>query len=388
MNLDRDRIAKLYPSGRYFLLGDEAIAYGAIFAGCRFYAGYPITPASEIAETMAVELPKVGGFYVQMEDEIASISAVIGASWTGIKSMTATSGPGFSLMQENIGYAIMTETPIVVVDVQRSGPSTGQATRGAQGDYMQSVWGTHGDHSLIVLSPTSVEDCFWLTVDAFNLSEEYRTPVILLADGIVGHLRENIRIPSPDEVNVVNRRLPKDEDEAKYPFGGSMVPPMPLLGRGYFVHVTGSTHTEDGMREVFSPEVHTRLVSRICRKIEDNADKILKWEGMFLDDAEILVVSWGCSARPSIGGVLRARKEGIKAGVFIPKIVHPFPGKILRKISENVSNIIVVELNLGQMILEVQRYVRDESIKIVGLNKIGGEPFTSYEVYRKILEVS
>lgn len=380
-------LAKLYTPGRYFMLGDEAIAFGAIFAGCRFYAGYPITPASEIAETMAVELPKVKGFYVQMEDEIGSISAIIGASWTGLKSMTATSGPGFSLMQENIGYAIMTETPIVVVDVQRSGPSTGQATRGAQGDYMQAMWGTHGDHSLISISPTSVEECFWLTIEAFNFSEEYRTPVILLTDGIIGHLRENISIPHPDEVKIVDRKQPANEDEAKYPFGGSLVPPMPLLGRGYFVHVTGSTHTEDGMREVFSAEVHYRLVKRISKKIEENQEKIWRWEGKFLDDAEILVVSWGCSARPSLGGVIKARKNGIRVGAFIPKTVHPFPRDILRKISEGVRNIIVAELNLGQMIFEVERSVRDDSINIIGLNKIGGEPLTSEEVYRKILEV-
>ncbi|WP_324735831.1 2-oxoacid:acceptor oxidoreductase subunit alpha [Thermococcus sp. SY098] len=379
-------LRKLYPKGNYFMQGDEAIAYGAIFAGCRFYAGYPITPASEIAETMAKELPKVKGYYIQMEDEIGSIAAIIGASWTGLKSMTATSGPGFSLMQENLGYAIMTETPIVVVDVQRSGPSTGQATKGAQGDFFQARWGTHGDHPIVAISPISVEDSFWETIRAFNISEKLRIPVILLADGIIGHTREQIRIPDPEEVEIVYRKLPKNEEEAKYPFGdvdGSLIPPMPLFGRGYFTHVTGSTHKETGLRDVYTPEVHIKLVNRLHKKIEKHEKEIEKWEEYFTDDMEILVVSWGVSARPSLGAVLKAREEGIKVGLFIPKTVHPFPGKKVKELAKKVRAIIVPEMNLGQLILEVQRYVNDDVI-LKGVNKIGGVPLTVEEILREI----
>ncbi|WP_457752968.1 2-oxoacid:acceptor oxidoreductase subunit alpha [Thermococcus sp.] len=379
-------LRKLYPKGNYFMQGDEAIAYGAIFAGCRFYAGYPITPASEIAETMARELPKVKGYYIQMEDEIGSIAAIIGASWTGLKSMTATSGPGFSLMQENLGYAIMTETPIVVVDVQRSGPSTGQATKGAQGDFFQARWGTHGDHPIVAISPISVEDSFWETIRAFNISEKLRIPVILLADGIIGHTREQIRIPDPEEVEIVYRKLPKNEEEAKYPFGdvdGSLVPPMPLFGHGYFTHVTGSTHKETGLRDVYTPEVHIKLVNRLHKKIEKHEKEIEKWKEYFTDDMEILVVSWGISARPSLGAVLKAREEGIKVGLFIPKTVHPFPGKRVKELAKKVRAILVPEMNLGQLILEVQRYVNDDVI-VKGINKIGGVPLTVEEILREI----
>ncbi len=379
-------LRKLYPKGNYFMQGDEAIAYGAIFAGCRFYAGYPITPASEIAETMARELPKVKGYYIQMEDEIGSIAAIIGASWTGLKSMTATSGPGFSLMQENLGYAIMTETPIVVVDVQRSGPSTGQATKGAQGDFFQARWGTHGDHPIVAISPISVEDSFWETIRAFNISEKLRIPVILLADGIIGHTREQIRIPDPEEVEIVYRKLPKNEEEAKYPFGdvdGSLVPPMPLFGHGYFTHVTGSTHKETGLRDVYTPEVHIKLVNRLHKKIEKHEKEIEKWKEYFTDDMEILVVSWGVSARPSLGAVLKAREEGIKVGLFIPKTVHPFPGKRVKELAKKVRAILVPEMNLGQLILEVQRYVNDDVI-VKGINKIGGVPLTVEEILREI----
>ncbi|WP_456326945.1 2-oxoacid:acceptor oxidoreductase subunit alpha [Palaeococcus sp. (in: euryarchaeotes)] len=383
-------LRKHYPKGNYFMQGDEAIAFGALFAGCRFYAGYPITPASEIAETMARELPKVKGYYIQMEDEIGSIAAVVGASWTGLKSMTATSGPGFSLMQENLGLGIMTETPLVLVDVQRSGPSTGQATKGAQGDFFQARWGTHGDHPIIAISPLSVEDSFWETIRAFNLSEKLRIPVVLLADGVIGHTREQIRIPDPEEVEILYRKLPKNEEEARFPFGdvhGDLIPPMPLFGKGYFTHVTGSTHKESGMRDVYTPEVHDRLVRRLHRKIEEHKDEILKWEEHYTDDAEILVVSWGVSSRPSLGAVLKARKEGIKAGLFVPKTVHPFPEKRMRELGKRVNTILVPEMNLGQVILEVQRHVNDE-VFVKGVNKIGGVPLTVEEVFREIKAAS
>ena len=379
-------LRKLYPKGNYFMQGDEAIAYGAIFAGCRFYAGYPITPASEIAETMARELPKVRGYYIQMEDEIGSIAAIIGASWTGLKSMTATAGPGFSLMQENLGYAIMTETPIVIVDVQRSGPSTGQATKGAQGDFFQARWGTHGDHPMIAISPISVEDSFWETIRAFNISEKLRTPVILLTDGVIGHTREQIRIPDPEEVELLYRKLPQSDEEAKFPFGdvhGDLIPPMPLFGKDYYTHVTGSTHKESGLRDVYTPEVHDKLVRRIHKKIEAHKDEIQKWEEYYTDDAEILVISWGVSARPSLGAVLKARKEGIKVGLMVIKTVHPFPGERVKELSKKVRAILVPEMNLGQLILEVQRFVNDDII-LKGVNKIGGVPLTVEEILREI----
>lgn len=382
-------LKKLYRPGNYFMQGNEAVAYGALFAGCRFYAGYPITPSSEIAETMARELPKLRGYYLQMEDEIGSIAAMIGASWTGFKVMTATAGPGFSLMQENLGYAVMTETPLVLVDVQRSGPSTGQATKGAQGDFFQARWGTHGDHPIVAVSPVSVEDAFWETVRAFNIAEKLRTPVIVLFDGVIAHTREQIRIPDPEDVEITYRRLPENEEEAKLPFGdprGDGVPPMPLFGHGYFTHVTGSTHKENGLRDVYTPEVHDRLVRRIHRKIESHEEEIQKWEEYFTDDMDILIISWGVSARPSLGAVLRAREEGIKAGLFVPKTVHPFPGKRVRELLKGVRAVLVPEMNLGQLILEVQRYADDVPLR--GVNKIGGVPLRVDEILREIRGVA
>ncbi|WP_461864042.1 2-oxoacid:acceptor oxidoreductase subunit alpha [Thermococcus sp.] len=382
-------LKKLYRPGNYFMQGNEAVAYGALFAGCRFYAGYPITPSSEIAETMARELPKLRGYYLQMEDEIGSIAAMIGASWTGFKVMTATAGPGFSLMQENLGYAVMTETPLVLVDVQRSGPSTGQATKGAQGDFFQARWGTHGDHPIVAVSPVSVEDAFWETVRAFNIAEKLRTPVIVLFDGVIAHTREQIRIPDPEDVEITYRRLPENEEEAKLPFGdpcGDGVPPMPLFGHGYFTHVTGSTHKENGLRDVYTPEVHDRLVRRIHRKIESHEEEIQKWEEYFTEDMDILIISWGVSARPSLGAVLRAREEGIKAGLFVPKTVHPFPGKRVRELLKGVRAVLVPEMNLGQLILEVQRYADDVPLR--GVNKIGGVPLRVDEILREIRGVA
>ncbi|ASJ10756.1 2-oxoglutarate ferredoxin oxidoreductase subunit alpha [Thermococcus sp. P6] len=383
-------LRKLYKPGNYFLQGNEALSYGALFAGCRFYAGYPITPSSEIAETMARELPKLRGYYLQMEDEIASIAAMIGASWTGFKVMTATSGPGFSLMQENLGYAVMTETPLVLVDVQRSGPSTGQATKGAQGDFFQARWGTHGDHPIVAISPVSAQDAFWEIIRAFNVSERLRTPVVFLFDGVLAHTREQVRIPDVSEVEITYRRLPAGEEDARLPFGdpyGDGVPPMPLFGHGYFTHVTGSTHMENGLRDVYTPEVHDRLVKRLHRKIEKNRSVYERNEEHFTDDAEVLVVSWGVTARPALGAVLRAREEGIKAGLFVPKTVHPFPGERMRELGKRVRAILVPEMNLGQMRLEVERYVNDD-VLVRGVNRIGGVPLTVDEILREIRGVA
>ncbi|RLF41527.1 MAG: 2-oxoacid:acceptor oxidoreductase subunit alpha [Thermoplasmata archaeon] len=361
---------------KLFLLGNEAVVYGALSAGCNFFAGYPITPSTEIASMMSRELPKVGGYYIQMEDEIASIAAVIGASWAGGKSMTATSGPGFSLMMENIGYACMTETPCVIVDVQRSGPSTGQATKPAQGDVMQSRWGTHGDHEIIVLSPNSVQECFELTVESFNLSETYRTPVILLMDGKVGHLTEQINIPS--EIQIVERRKAKEDE---LPFGGQLIPPMIEIGDRRAVHITGSTHMPDGMRDIESQDVHDRLVRRLYRKIDENRENIVRVEENYEDNARIAVVSYGATARLAFGAVLKARENGIPVDFLRLITIWPFPRDRIRKLGEKVDRIYVPELNLGQISREIERFV---DIDVISLSKIGGVHHTVDEIYNAI----
>lgn len=360
-----------------FLLGNDAVVYGALSAGCNFFAGYPITPSTEIGSMISRELPKVNGYYIQMEDEIASISAVIGASWAGAKSMTATSGPGFSLMMENIGYACMTETPCLIVDVQRSGPSTGQATKPAQGDVMQSRWGTHGDHEIIVLSPNSVQECFELTVEAFNLADKYRTPVILLMDGEIGHLTEQIKIP--EEVQIVERRKAKENE---LPFGGELIPPMIEIGDRKAVHITGSTHMENGMRDIESQDVHGRLIRRIYRKIDENRENIVRVEENYDDNAKIAVVTYGSTSRPGFGAVLKARENGIPVDFLRLITIWPFPRNQIKKLGEKVDRIYVPELNLGQISREIERFV---DIDVISISKIGGVPHTVDEIYNEIM---
>lgn len=374
----REKYLKKLENKTLFALGDDAAAYGALFAGCNFFAGYPITPASEIAETLARELPHVDGYYIQMEDEIASMSAIIGAAWSGAKSMTATSGPGFSLMQENIGYACMTETPCVVVDVQRSGPSTGQATKPAQGDVMQARWGTHGDHEMIALAPNSVQECFDLVIECFNLAEEYRNPVIFLMDGEIGHLREKLAIPPLETVRIYPRKKAKEGEQS---FGGAMIPPMSEFGDGRFVHVTGSTHKENGMRDVESQDVHDRLVRRLYEKIEKNRDKIARVEERHSDDARVAVVAYGATARPAYGAVLKARSEGRRVGFLRLITIWPFPQRELTLLGEKVEKIYVPEMNLGQISREIERFV---SCEVVPISKIGGIPHTIDEIYRHL----
>jgi 2-oxoglutarate ferredoxin oxidoreductase subunit alpha len=369
-------------SGMHFTQGSEALAEAAIIAGCRFFAGYPITPASEIAERLAKRLPQVGGIMIQMEDEIASIASVIGASWAGAKAMTATSGPGFSLMQENIGYAFMTETPCVIVDVQRTGPSTGQATKCGQGDVMQTRWGTHGDYAAIVLSPNSVQEMFNLTVRAFNLAEKYRTPVILLADEIVAHMREQMSVPSLEKVEIVDRRKPKSGDESF--FGSEEVPPMPSVGDGYNVTVTGSTHDESGIRFTADPEIHRTLVSRLVNKIRNNADLLMDFEVYNVSDCEVGVVSYGCTSRAVYEAIEIAENKGINAGFIRLKTVWPFPDKIIQAMAKKAKMIIVPEMNLQQIFFEVQRAV-DSDVEVVPINKIGGgEMLTPEELYSEM----
>jgi 2-oxoglutarate ferredoxin oxidoreductase subunit alpha len=366
---------KRFARRSYFMQGDEAVAYGSLYAGCDFFAGYPITPASEVAEVMAAELPHVDGYYIQMEDELASLSAVIGAVWAGAKAMTATSGPGFSLMQENIGYAVMTETPCVIVNVQRSGPSTGQATMPAQGDVMQTRWGTHGDHDIIAVSPNSVQECFELAIEAFNLAEEYRTPAVVLMDGEIGHMREKITMPSPESVKVRERRLVKGNELI---FGGDEVPAMAEFGLGRFIHVTGSTHKETGIRDVQSQQVHHRLVTRLCRKIADSRERITRFEDMALEDAEFVVISYGATSRPAAGAVLRARAEGKKVGLLRLITIWPFPEHKVKELGAKAKKIFVPEMNLGQVSREVQRFVNCE---VVSIPKIGGIVHTVDEIY-------
>lgn len=363
-----------------FIQGDAACAYGAIYAGCDFFAGYPITPASEIAELLALEMPKIDAYCVQMEDEIASMAAVIGAVWAGAKAMTATSGPGFSLMQECIGYAIMTETPCVIIDVQRSGPSTGQATKPAQGDAMQARWGTHGDHEIIALAPNSVQEALWLTVECFNLAEEYRTPVILLTDGEIGHLREKIVMPDPNDMKLAPRKFAK---KGELIFGGKLIPPMVEYGKGTFVHVTGSTHKESGMRDVQTQSVHEKLVTRIYAKIEKNREKIIRTEKDFIPDADYAVIAYGATSRPAKGAVIKAREEKKKIDFLRLITVWPFPRNIIKDIGKRVKKIFVPEMNLGQISREIERFVHCE---VISIPKIGGIAHSIDEIYEDINE--
>lgn len=332
--------------------GNEAAAEGAIAAGCRFYAGYPITPSSELMEHMARRLPEIGGVFIQMEDEIASIAAVVGASWAGSKAMTATSGPGFSLMQENLGYAIMTETPCLIVNVQRAGPCTGQATRVAAGDVMQARWGSHGDYQIIALSPWSVQEMFDMTVRGFNLAETYRAPVILLADEAVAHLREGCVVHR--DVPALNRRWNAGES----PFGGELVPSMPAFGAGERLLITGSTHDEWGFRKSADPGVQDRLVRRLSDKITLNTADIVETEEFSTDDADVLIIAYGITARSSLRAMKILRDCGVKAGLLRLKTLWPFPDEAVRAAVQGKRVIVAPEMNLGQVALEVERVAR------------------------------
>ena len=352
-----------------FWQGNQACAEAAIAAGCRFFAGYPITPASEIAEIMSQKLPKIGGTYVQMEDEIAAISAVIGAVWGGSLSMTATSGPGFSLMQESIGYAIMTETPCVIVDVQRAGPSTGQATKAAQGDFMQARWGTHGDHEMIVLAPNSSQETYELTIKAFSLSEKLRHPVILLSDEVVGHSREKVVVDSNND-NQVPRRLAKIGDP---PYGGvnsNGHAIMPRFGDGHNLLITGSTHDERGFRRTSDPEAHDKLIRRITTKVRDARNILDDFLISGPKSAEWGIISFGSTSR-SVEELIANEDSKPNLRTMRLRTVWPFPDQAIRDFSKTVDKLLVPELNLGQLSREISRVVRD-TIEIVPLNKIGG----------------
>lgn len=334
--------------------GNEACVRGALYAGMKFYSGYPITPSTEIAELSAEYLPKVGGTFIQMEDEIAGIAAAIGASIAGKKAMTATSGPGFTLKQENLGYAVMSEIPLVIIDVQRGGPSTGLPTQTAQGDIMQAKWGTHGDSAIIALSPNSVTETFYLTIRAFNLAEKYRTPVILLTDEVIGHAREKIILPDEGEVETFDRLLPL-EDRPYRPFGveeGDLVPRFAPFGTGHRYNITGLFHNESGFPSN-SQENAQNMLERIHNKLKD--EEILDYEELYMEDAEFVFISYGSTSRSAVPAVHQLRKEGYKVGLFRPITIWPSPEKAIEDISKRVKGICVAEMNLGQYFLEVQR---------------------------------
>jgi 2-oxoglutarate ferredoxin oxidoreductase subunit alpha len=349
--------------------GNEACALGAIAAGCRFYAGYPITPSSEIGESLARLLPRCGGTFVQMEDEIASMGAIIGASLAGVKAMTATSGPGFSLMQENLGFAAFAEIPCVVVNVMRGGPSTGLPTSPAQGDVLQARWGTHGDHPIIALAPASVAEAHDETIRAFALSERFRTPVILLLDEVVGHMREAMTMSNP--VTIVERPAPTGPRATYRPYGSGDVPPLARFGDGYRFHVTGLAHDERGA-PTREPAVVAALHARLARKIDEHVEEVALAESWQMDDATVAVLAYGATARSARAAVRHAREEGLAAGLIRPVTLWPFPAHIVRAWAPRVRVIVVAEMNLGQISLEVERIVAGAT-RVVGCHQANGQ---------------
>jgi 2-oxoglutarate ferredoxin oxidoreductase subunit alpha len=353
--------------------GNEACAHAALYAGCNFYAGYPITPSTEVMEILSQEMPARGRVFIQMEDEIASISAIIGAAWGGAKSMTATSGPGFSLMQEGIGYAAITETPCVIVNCQRWGPSTGQPTKAAQGDVMQAIWGTHGDHPVIVVTASNVRDTFEMTVKAFNLAEQYRVPVILLMDEVLAHMRENIDWPEPGEIEVVERRAPADVRSFK-PFAGAEFLPF---GAGARFHVTGLAHGPEGF--AVSDENAARELRRMIGKVRDRVRELAAYDRIMLDDATLGIVSYGITSRPAQSAVERLRAEGTRAGLLSLKTLWPFPDHLVREVAEQVDTIIVPELNMGQLVREIERAAGGRC-EVIPVNRVDGHLLTPQQI--------
>jgi 2-oxoglutarate ferredoxin oxidoreductase subunit alpha len=368
------------------LSGNDACAYGALTAGVDFFAGYPITPSSEIAEILSDELPKQGKVFIQMEDEIASISAIIGASIGGAKSMTATSGPGFSLMQEGIGFGIMTEVPVVVVNVQRGGPSTGLPTYPAQGDLMQARWGTHGDHPIIALTCSSVLDMYKQTIRSFNLAEKYRIPVILLSDEAIGHMREVVILPEPEKMEIYDRKLPDVPPEWYKPYErkGGKVTPMASFGSGYRYHITGLTHDEMGF-PTSVPEQIDQCIRGLYNKIHKNHDDIIEVGLYDVDDADVIIISLGISARAGLEALRILRKRKVKVGMVELKTLWPFPGKAVRKYTKNAKVIVIPEMNLGQIIHEVKA-VLPEQKSFCSITKVNGEIIYPQEIVKNIEE--
>lgn len=368
--------------------GNQACALAAVAAGCRFFAGYPITPSSEIAERMALELPVVGGIFIQMEDEIASMAAVIGASIGGVKSMTATSGPGFSLKQENLGYAAGAEVPCVVINVMRGGPSTGMPTRPAQGDVMQARWGTHGDHVTITLTPASVAEVHQQTVRAFNLSERFRVPVVLLIDEIIGHLTETVELPDTASLQISERKWATGDQESFQPYSETedRIPPMARPGDGFRTHTTGLTHGPSGF-PTQEPELVDRVSRRLLEKLELHRNEIDSFETIECDDAQIIVVAYGITARAARRAVRLARERGIAAGLFRPITLWPFPEQQFREQVTGASAVLVPEMNAGQLSLEIERFCPDAT-KLQTLNRIDGEAISPAQILEQIEELA
>ena len=380
-NYDRSRLR--------FWDGNTACAEGALAAGMRFFAGYPITPSSEIAEHLSERLPEVGGSFIQMEDEIGSAIACIGGSYAGKKCMTATSGPGFSLMVENIGLGVMVEAPFVVVNVQRASPSTGQPTKVGQGDIMQARYGMHGDVEIIAVAPASVQEMYDLTIRAFNLAERFRVPVVILADETIAHLKERVVLPRPEDIHIVNRKQPTVPPEEYLPFKADpedLVPPMAAFGEGYHFYATGLTHTEKGYPDM-NPETQIKLVKRLNDKIRNFSDEIVDVERYMLDDADTAIVSYGISARCSKSAILHARENGIKVGMLRLKTLWPFAEKEIAKLSHEVSKILVVELNYGQVTKQVKLSMDNRDCQLYSLAIPMSIPFPVNDILKKLEEI-
>ncbi len=370
-----------------FVQGNHACVLGALKAGCRFFGGYPITPSSEIAELLALELPKVGGKFIQMEDEIAAMGAVIGASLTGMKALTATSGPGFSLKQENIGYAIMAEVPCVIVNVQRGGPSTGLPTQSSQGDVLQARWGTHGDHEIIALAPSTIPEIYHHTIRAFNLAEQYRTPVILLLDEIIGHMRELLIEVPDDQIELINRVKPSCPPEEYLPFQmvESDIPPMADFGSGYRYHVTGLCHDETGF-PTNDPQKIDAFMKRLNRKISRYTDQIVEYQTAGNQDSDILIMAYGSSARSARQALRLLNSNDKTAILFQPLTIWPFPEKAFQETAKSRKSIVVVEANAGQMKREIERLVNcDIPVRLV--SSLNGEPIDPKTIADAVMEV-
>ncbi|HEY3368385.1 MAG TPA: 2-oxoacid:acceptor oxidoreductase subunit alpha [Symbiobacteriaceae bacterium] len=372
------------PRTKVLMQGNEAIVQGALAAGLRFYAGYPITPSTEIAELCAENLPKVGGRFLQMEDEIASMAAVVGGALAGRKAMTATSGPGFSLKQELIGYAAQSDVPCVIVNVQRMGPSTGVPTAPAQGDIYQARYGSHGDYAIIALSPNSVNEAFYTTIKAFNLAEKYRTPVILLTDEIVGHLRETVALPDPSTLEIVDRKLPTDPPgvHKAYKPEANGVPVVPNMGMGYRFHTTGLIHMTDGFPTT-NPKLVQAEVERLSNKINSHLDDIYQYETTSLEDADVVIFAYGGTSRSAMAALKQARAKGLKVGMYRPITIWPFHDEKVRAALAGKKAVIVPELNLGQLSREVER-VSGGDTKLVKVNKVSGEILTPQDILTAI----
>jgi len=375
-------------TGAHFLSGNEACCEGALAAGCRFAAGYPITPSTDIVERLSARFPLVGGTFIQMEDELASSIALQGAVWAGVKAMTVTSGPGFSLMMEHIGLAAMTETPCVFVNVQRGGPSTGLPTLPAQSDLMQARWGSHGDYEVIALAPNSPQETFEMTIQAFNLAEKYRVPVMLMTDECIGHMTEKVIIPPADEIEIYPRRF-TDKPPGEYlPYkpGPDLVPEMIKAGDGYNVHITGLTHDERGY-PVINAECQDELVRRLVDKIRRNADDIVSYEEHDIEGCDIVLVAFGITSRVAFRAVEMARADGIRVGIFRLKVVWPFPEKRIRELSERVGAFVVAEMNLGQIFFEVERCVGGRARTFL-VSHAGGTVHPPEQIYETIKEAA